>query len=194
MNEIIEIKRKEFTVLEKMGDRSFKVERKGKIYFLKKYNTKQELQEFEEKQHKLRFTAIDLPKVYLFDKKDLVSVVDFIEGENLFDLLVKEDIKDEIIYKFLFAAEWYARREKVKLDYRPENFKFDGKKLFYLPYTCEPLDSNYNFALTDLRLWFATKQFASYVKSKGIAFDDSRTGDEYSVNKQIALMTVKYFI
>ena len=82
MNEIIEIKRKEFTVLEKMGDRSFKVERKGKIYFLKKYNTKQELQEFEEKQHKLRFTAIDLPKIYLFDKKDLVSVVDFIAASG----------------------------------------------------------------------------------------------------------------
>lgn len=194
MNEIIEIKRKEFTVLEKMGERSFKVERKGKIYFLKKYSSKQELQEFEDKQHKLRFTAIDLPKVYLFDKKDLVSVVEFIEGENVFDLLVKEDIKDEIVYKFLFAAEWYARREKVKLDYRPENFKFDGKKLFYLPFTCEPLDSSYNFSLTDLRLWFATKQFASYVKSKGIAFDDSRIGDEYAVNKQIALMTVKYYI
>lgn len=194
MNEIIEIKRKEFTVLEKLGERSFKVERKGKIYFLKKYNSKQELQEFEERQHRLKFTAIDLPKVYLFDKNSLMSVVDYIEGDNVFDLLVKEDISNEVIYKFLFAAEWYARREKLKLDYRPENFKFDGKKLFYLPFTNEPLDPKYNFSMTDLRLWFPTKQFASYVKSKGIEFDDKRTGDEYAVNKQIALMAVKYYI
>ena len=34
MQEIIEIKRKEFVVIEKMGERSFKVERKGKYFFL----------------------------------------------------------------------------------------------------------------------------------------------------------------
>ena len=194
MNEIIEIKRKEFTVLEKLGERSFKVERKGKIYFLKKYNTKQELQQFEENQHKIRFTALDLPKVYLFDKNQLMSVVDFIEGDNMLDLLAKEDISNEIIYKFLFAAEWYARREKLMLDYRPENFKFDGRKLYYLPFTSEPLDPKYNFSMSDLRLWFPTKQLASYIKSKGIEFDDKRTNDEYAVNKQIALMAVKYYI
>ena len=31
MKEIIEIKRKEFEVIEKIGDRSYKVERKGKV-------------------------------------------------------------------------------------------------------------------------------------------------------------------
>ena len=194
MNEIIEIKRKEFVVLEKMGERSFKVERKGKIYFLKKYSSKQELQEFVDWQHKLRFTAIDLPKVYLFDKNQLISVVDFIEGESVLDLMLKEDIQDEELYKLLFLTEWYARREKAKLDYAPENFKYVGKKLFYLAFKNERLGSDYNFSMSDLRLWFPTKQFASYVRSKGLEFDDKRTGDEYAVNKQIALMTVKYYI
>ena len=194
MNEIIEIKRKEFTVIKEMGDRSFKVERKGTFYFLKKYSSKQELQDFEEKQHRLKFTAIDLPKVYLFDKKDLISVVEFIEGDTVLELLAKEDVQDENLYKCLFSTEWYARREKIKLDYKPENFKFDGKKLFYLPFKYERLDPNYNFNMTDLRLWFPTKQFATYVKSKGLEFDDKRTGDEYAVNKQIALMAVKYYI
>ena len=38
MKEIIEIKRKEFEIVEKIGDKSYKVERKGKFYFLKKFD------------------------------------------------------------------------------------------------------------------------------------------------------------
>ena len=34
MNEIIEIKRKEFEVIEQLGDRSYKAERKGNLYFI----------------------------------------------------------------------------------------------------------------------------------------------------------------
>ena len=37
MNEIIEIKRKEYEVIEQIGEHTFKVERKGQYYFMKKY-------------------------------------------------------------------------------------------------------------------------------------------------------------
>lgn len=194
MTEIIEIKRKEFTVLEKMGDHSFKVERKGNIFFLKKYENKNQLNDFIEKQRRLKITAIDIPKVILFDKDKLISVVEFIEGTNIFDILVKEDITDEEIYKRLFQDEWYGRREKLKIDFRPENFIYTGKKLVYLPYEYTKFEPNYNFTMNELRLWFPTKQFASYVKSKGLQFDDKRCGNEYAINKQIALMTVKYYL
>lgn len=194
MTEIIEIKRKEFTVLEKMGDHSFKVERKGNIFFLKKYENKNQLNDFIEKQRRLKITAIDVPKVILFDKDKLISVVEFIEGTNIFDILVKEDITDEEIYKRLFQDEWYGRREKLKIDFRPENFIYTGKKLVYLPFEYTKFEPNYNFTMNELRLWFPTKQFASYVKSKGLQFDDKRCGNEYAINKQIALMTVKYYL
>ena len=194
MVEIIEIKRKEFTVLEKMGERSFKVERKGNIYFLKKYENKNQLNDFIEKQRRLKITAIDIPKVILFDKDKLISVVEFVEGINIFDLLVKEDIKDEEIYKKLFLDEWYGRKEKLRINFHPENFIYTGKKLVYLPYEYTKFEPNYNFMMNDLRLWFSTKQLSSYVKSKGLQFDDSRVGNEYATNKQIALMTVKYYL
>jgi len=194
MTEIIEIKRKEFSVLEKMGEHSFKVERKGNIYFLKKYENKNELNDFIEKQRRLKITAIDIPKVILFDKDKLISVVEFIEGDNIFDLLVKEDITDEEIYKRIFLDEWYARREKLHIDLKPENFIYTGKKLVYLPYEYSKYDPNYNFMNTDLRLWFPTKELSKYVKSKGLQFDDKRVGNEYATNKQMALMTVKYYI
>ena len=194
MKEIIEIKRKEFEVLEKLGEHSFKVQRKDKIFFLKKYDNKDAFNRFVEQYRRLKITALDIPKCYLFDKNLLISVVDFIEGDNMFDVLSKEDIKNEDVYKCLFLAEWYMRREKLRIDFSPENFVFNGKKLYYLPYSFGKFEPDYDFNMKDLRLWFATKQLSSYVKSKGIEFDDSRIGNEYAINKQIALMAVKYYI
>ena len=46
--------------------------------------------------------------------------------------------------------------------------------------------------MKDIRYWFPTKELSAYVKSKGLSFDDKRIGNEYAVNKQIALMVVKY--
>ena len=194
MKEIIEIKRKEFEVLEKLGEHSFKVERKGKIYFLKKYDNKDSFNAFVEQYRRLKITAIDIPKCYLFDKNLLISVVDFIEGEVVFNTLLKEGNINEEIYKNLFLAEWYMRREKLRIDFHPDNFIFNGKKLYYLPYSYGKFEPDYDFNMKDLRLWFMTKQFSQYAKSKGFDFDDSRIGNEYATNKQIALMAVKYYM
>ncbi len=194
MKEIIEIKRKEFEVLEQLGERTYKVTRKGKVFFLKKYSNKEEFNDFVEKQHRLKITAIDIPKVYLFDKNQMISVVDFIEGPTMLEELLKGDIQNEEIYRLLFADEWYGRREKLRIDFRPENFKFNGKKLIYLPFKYTNFESGYNFGMKDLRLWFPTKQFEEYVRLKGIDFDSNRIGNEYAVNKQIALLTVKYYL
>lgn len=194
MKETINIKRKEFVVIEKMGERSFKVERKGKIFFLKKYDRRDELEEFIKNSRRLKITALETPKVYMFDKDQLISVVDFIEGDNILDLLLKDGTLDELIYKSILADEWYMRREKLKIDFAPNNFKFNGKKLVYLPFKTLPFEQGYNFAMKEFRLWFYTKEFSKYVKSLGYSFDDSRIGNEYATNKQMALMAVKYYM
>lgn len=194
MKETINIKRKEFVVIEKMGERSFKVERKGKIFFLKKYDKRDELEEFIKNSRRLKITALETPKVYMFDKDQLISVVDFIEGDNVLDLLLKNDSLDELIYKSILADEWYMRREKLKIDFAPNNFKFNGKKLVYLPFKTLPFEQGYNFAMKEFRLWFYTKEFSKYVKSLGYSFDDSKIGNEYATNKQMALMAVKYYM
>ena len=194
MVEEIEVKRKMFVIVGKIGDRSYKVERKGKVYFLKKYDNKDSFNAFVDQYRRLKITAMDIPKCYLFDKNLLISVVDFIEGDNIFETLLKEYIKNEEIYKLLFLDEWYMRREKLRIDFHPENFIFNGKKLYYLPYKYGKFEADYDFNMKDLRLWFPTKQLAAYVRSKGYEFDDARIGNEYAINKQIALMAVKYYM
>lgn len=194
MKEIISIKRKEFEVLEHLGEHSFKVERRGKIFFLKKYTNKDSFNQFVKNSHRLKITAIETPKMYMFDKDQMISVVDFIEGENMLQLMVKEEITNEDIYKMLFQDEWYGRREKVRLDFRPENFVFNGKKLYYLPFTFTDFETDYNFHMKDLHLWFPSKELAEHARKMGYEFDEKRIGNEYAINKAIALMTVKYHI
>ena len=193
MTETINIKRKEFVVLDHIGEHSFKVERHGKIFFLKKYDNKDKFNEFIKNSHRLKITAIDTPKVYMFDKDLMISVVEYIEGDNMLDVLANGDIENEEIFQMLMLDEFFARREKVRIDFHPEYFVFTGKKLVYLPFTFTSFESDYNFHMKDLRLWFPTKELKAYVESKGLSFDDSRIGNEYATNKQIALMTVKYY-
>ena len=194
MTETIDIKRKQFIVLEHLGEHSFKVERNGKIYFLKKYKNRDYFDEFVSAYRRLKITALDIPKLYLFDKNLLISVVEFVEGPTIYQELLTRDIENEEIFRKLMQDEWCMRKEKIRIDFHPEFFKFDGKKLFYLPYIMGSFESNYNFALNDLRLWFPTRQFSEYARNKGDSFDDKRTGNEYAVNKQIALMTIKYYL
>ena len=194
MKEIISIKRKDFEVLEHLGDHSFKVERHGKIFFLKKYDSKDEFNEFVKNSHRFKITAITTPKVYMFDKDQMISVVEFIDGVNMFDYLIKEDLNDEEIIKQLFQDEWLGRREKMRLDFYPHNFIWNGKKLYYVPFKFSNFESGYNFHMKDIRYWYPTKEFAVYARSHGKEFDDKRIGMEYAINKQIALMTVKYYI
>ena len=63
MSEIIEIKRKEFEVIEQLGDRSFKVTRKGQFYFLKKFEDDAKgFEKFVDAEHKLRVSGVVNPK------------------------------------------------------------------------------------------------------------------------------------
>ena len=122
MNEIIEIKRKEFEVLEQIGERSFKVSRKGQLYFLKKYEDDPAgFDKFVDAEHRLRVSGVNNPKCYLYDKKLRIAVLEYIEGETCFDTLLKGELSEEII-EGLFKTFWYAKNDRMDLDYSPINF------------------------------------------------------------------------
>ena len=129
MKEIIEIKRKEFEVIEKIGDRSYKVERKGKVYFLKKFeNDVKGFQAVIKNQEILRNSGYTMPKVYMWDKNANIFVTDYIDGVNVFDVLCKEDLSEKIL-EGVFLMAWYAKKSRNYIDFDPINFKFaDSQK------------------------------------------------------------------
>ena len=194
MVEEIEIKRKNYQVVEQISDHSFKVERKGKYYLLKKFDDDPEgFEKFTDCEHRLRVSGVSNPKCYLYDKKLRWAILDYIEGENCFDILKEKGALPEEVLELMFKAYWYARNDRMALDMKPDNFVYTDGKLYYMPFKYEKFVSNDTFVQRDLRLWFFTKEFVKYCHDKGIDVDQSQVKSDYETNKNIALMTVKYY-
>ena len=191
--ETIVIKRKKFTILEQLGERSYKVERKGKVFFLKKFeNRKEEFQVFLKAAHRFSITAIATPKIYLYDKNAYVVVMQYVEGDNILDILVEKDLPEEILEE-VFTINYYAKFEKMVLNHHPDEYKYDGKKLYYLPFEFREFKDKDTFATDGIKLWFYTKELVNYLKEKGLPYDEKRIGNEFARNKEMALMAVKYY-
>ena len=194
MVEEIEIKRKNYQVVEQISDHSFKVERKGKYFLLKKFDDDPEgFEKFTDCEHRLRVSGVSNPKCYLYDKKLRWAILDYIEGENCFDILKEKGALPEEVLELMFKAYWYARNDRMALDMKPDNFVYTDGKLYYMPFKYERFVSNDTFVQRDLRLWFFTKDFVKYCHDKGIDVDQSQVKSDYETNKNIALMTVKYY-
>ena len=70
MVEEIEIKRKTYQIIEQIGEHSFKVERKGTFYVLKRFDDgKEGFENFIDSEHRLRVSGVTNPKCFLYDKK-----------------------------------------------------------------------------------------------------------------------------
>ncbi len=193
MNEIIVIKRKEYEVIEQIGEHTFKVERKGQYYFMKKFEEDPVgFDKFVDAEHSLRVSGVTNPKCFMFDKKLRIAILEYVEGETCFDMLLKEDLPESVI-ELLFKTFWYAKNDRLALDYSPKNFVFTNGKLYYLPFKCEKYTNNEQFVQKDIMLWFFTKDFIKYCHSLGIDVDQTRLKSDYETNKNIALMTVKYY-
>ena len=193
MNEIIEIKRKEYEVIEQIGEHSFKVQRKGQFFFLKKFEDDPAgFEKFVDAEHSLRVSGVTNPKCFIYDKKLRMVVLEYVEGETCFDTLLREDLSESVI-ELLFKTFWYARNDRLALDYSPKNFVFANDKLYYLPFICGRFTTNEQFVQKDILLWFFTKDFIKYCHGLGIDVDQSRLKSDYETNKNIALMTVKYY-
>ena len=193
MKEEIEVKRKIYTVVEQIGEHSYKVERKGQFFFLKKYeNDADKFEAFCNAEHRLRVSGVVNPKCFVYDKKERIAVVDYIEGETCLDILMQGSLPEEILEQ-LFKTFWYAKNDGIALDYHPDNFKFVNDKLFYIPFKVSKFISNDFFIQQDLRLWFFTKEFINYSRSIGKDPDTKLLKSDYEINKSMALMTVKYY-
>ena len=193
MKEEIEVKRKVYSVVEQIGEHSYKVERKGQFFFLKKFeNDSEKFDAFCDAEHRLRVSGVTNPKCYIYDKKARIAVVDYIEGKNCLDMLIKEDLSEDVL-DLLFKTFWYARTDRFGLNYSPENFKYSNGKLFYLPFIVGEYEGKEAFLQKDIRLWFFTKEFIRHCYDLGIKVDEKRLKSDYELNKTITLAAVKFY-
>lgn len=194
MNKQIEIKRKIFEVIEPLGERSQKVTRKNRTFFLKDFGEDGDGYEiYVDSAHKLSVSGILSPKIYFHDKKTHIVVEDFIPGPTVLDVLLENDLPDEY-FSAIFIDNWYMKSAKILLSFDPTNYKFYENKLYYLPQIFENYDEKKTFEKVGIWYWFYCREFTKYLDTKGIAIDQKRADVEQSyINKKIALTVVKHY-
>lgn len=193
--ETIIIKRKEFEILEKLGERSYKLTRKGKTYFAKSFEPKSdEYNDYLYSATRLKSSLVLSPRIYLADKKTGYVVSDYIEGQTVLDYLVNnEPSDDDLIYRQIFVATHLARVNGMVLDCKPDSWVIKNNDLYYMAHYFGFYSKASDFTQTDIRLWFITKELVAYAKEKGFEINKSRLKDEFLTNKHIVLVTCKYY-
>ena len=193
--ETLKAKRKEFEIIEKLGEKSYHVRYKKKEYFYKKLDLEDDsffawLNNYKT----LKVAGILMPKMFIIDKKEGVFVEEFIPGETVFDALLKDDLTDDYL-KPVFINEFYEKQDNIALDYHPENWKLFNGKMYYLIHEfTRPYEHEKSFSKHGIFFWFYTKTFTDYASSKGHPIDSNRVKSEYETNREILKTVVQFHL
>lgn len=184
---------REFAIIEQIGDKTYKVERKKKLYFAKFFNgDKEGFEDFIYAKKHIYLSGVTTPKLLYVDKKNLIVITEYIDGTRVVDLLLKSPLEDKI-YDLIFSNSFFAKMEKINIDFSPEYWIYSNGKLYYFETILMPFNKEHTFTEKYIRLWFYTKEFYDHIISLGLQFDKSKIKQEYEINKQIVLTTCKFY-
>ena len=189
----LKIKHREFEVIEEKGNNVLIANFKNKQYEIIGYDSKsREGQLLIYSLERIHSSPISSPKLCWIDKKAGYIVREHFATENIMDILAKQDLS-ESIYDQLFKNAYFARSASMTIDYSPNVWGLKDGTLYYLGYSFTPFSKENDLVDKYLRLWFNTRELAQFLKNKGVFYDKSREKNEYEVNKEIVLMTCKYY-
>ena len=187
------IKRKEFIDIKQTYSSEFCDEfegvYKGKTYTIKKYKDESAFDEALYRYKKIYSYGIYTPVLRFKDKKQLILVFEKISGDNVASLLSKGDIEDKIFEK-LFTFYRYARANQIELNYLPENFIFDGKRLYYVSLDLFPQNKDLNLENYGLEFWIMSKKGYEHLIKLGYEVDKKRILNSGETNKKIVLLSL----
>lgn len=190
--ENILVKRKEFNILEKLTDKTFKVERKGKIYFAKVFETREAFEDFIYAKKHIYLSGVTTAKLILKDKKTLTVLTEFIEGKSALQALIDNDINDTY-YELIFINSYRAKLERISLDFSPEHWILSNDKLYYMETIMMPFEKELSFTEKYIRLWFNTKELKEHLTNLNIDNSSIQIKSEYETNKEIVLKTCRFY-
>ena len=189
----MEIKKKNYEVLNELGPYLYRVKSEEKEYLAYDFSSNLEgFSDFKFAQKRLKSIGIPTPRVLEIDKKNHTFLLEEVKGETVFDRLQKEDLDEKLIEQ-VFMLNYKARINRIRLDFNPSNFIISNDKLYYTPFTFTQYIRDEDFTQKEIRLWFYTAEFKNLLIEKGLPIDQSRLKNEYERNKEIVLLVVKYF-
>ena len=190
----LKIKHKEYDVIELISNNIYKCSYKNKTYIISKLDVNDiNYREILFMINKLKNSGVSQPKIYAIDKKQGYVAREYLEGTSLFDYILDSDF-DENIYKQVYLNSYYARAAGINLDFNLKAWTLVNNKLYYTSLYCEKYDQNKDFTKKMVRQWFLSDELVKYYEKNGVLLDKSRIKDESTVNKEMVLMTCKYYL
>jgi len=165
------------------------VEFKSKKYIAKKYDLTSQMLDDVKVRKNLKKYGLFVPKYKKIDKKNNVTIEEYIEGKNSLERLLESELPDEH-YKELYNVYRFCRFSKIDIDYMPENFILKGKTLYYMSFDYGPQNPNHNLENEGMYYWLYSPEFYQHVKSLGYDFDRKKILTTPEVKKKIVLLSI----
>lgn len=192
--ETINFKKKLFVVVKKLNNNKLHVRYKDKDYVLVPFNSYMNFSNYLASKKVLKKNKVEMAKLIKKDKKSLLVLEEFIHGEIATNIIA-DDRFEKKHYEELFRVFRNNRFAKIALNYKPENFVYRKKYLYYIGTDVARYNQNTSFEKTDdILLWMSTKEAKQYCEEHNLVYKERylyKEGGE--LNKQLALLCVTYW-
>ncbi len=112
---------------------------------------------------KLSTIGIKMPKMLDADVENERILKEFIDGETIYELVLKDKMKPEY-FKLLRDMCDLLYPARTNIDYFPTNFVVCKGELYYIDYECNEYSDEWNFENWGVKYWSKTSEFLQYVK------------------------------
>ena len=189
----IKIKHRIFEKVKDLTDDSFLATYKGQEYEVFKFDYKTEAGDaLMYSLMRIKNAGIKAPKLFWIDKKAGYAVREYLQGESVMELISRENIPEDL-YRQLFLNEYFAKVNKMTLNYEPDKWIIKDGTLYYMLPQFIIYNEEKDLVKKYLRLWFPTKELAQFLANHNLSFDRTRLKEELATNKEMVLMVCKFY-
>ena len=112
---------------------------------------------------RLKEIGIKLPKLIDADTENERVLKEYIRGETIYELVLKDAMRPEYLSQIKEMCELlYAANTNI--DYFPTNFVVQDGELYYIDYECNSYMDEWSFENWGVKYWSKTPEFIKYVK------------------------------
>lgn len=115
---------------------------------------------------KLRKIGVTLPKLLAVDVEKERILKEYIKGDTIYDLVLRDEMKAEYLEQMKRMCE-LCYGGHINIDYFPTNFVVQDGVLYYIDYECNEYMDEWNFENWGVKYWSKTPEFLAYVEEHG---------------------------
>ena len=107
--------------------------------------------------------GITMPTMIDVDVENERIIKEYIEGDTIFDLVLKDMMEDKYIEQIREMCK-VLYKSNTNIDYFPTNFVVQQGQIYYIDYECNDYMEEWNFENWGIKYWSKTEEYMKYVE------------------------------